>query len=93
MVSHCFSYTLRALLGLKPVSEGSGVNFEFPKNYFVWGFQKIDSRPYKCGTVLHIFWGLGRMEPRVALADGWMGRRCGRSPREGVWEGYRVTPG
>jgi hypothetical protein len=53
------SYTLRPHLGLNLGSEGSGARFEFPKNYFVWDFQKIDSRPYKRCPVLHIFSILG----------------------------------
>jgi hypothetical protein len=49
------SCTLRPYLGLRPGSEGSGATFEFPKNYFVWDFQKIDSRPYKSDPGLHFF--------------------------------------
>ena len=40
-------------MGAKPGSAGSGVRFPFPKNYFVWGILKTDSRPYKPTSALH----------------------------------------
>ena len=46
-------------MGLTPGSKGSGVTFEFPKNYFVWKKKKIDSRPHKSDPGLHFFFGLG----------------------------------
>ena len=59
-------------MGRQPGSAGSGVRFEFPKNYFVWGFLKGDSQPYKPTSVLHIFFGLGQNRPS-APPDGQRG--------------------
>lgn len=55
------SCTLRPLLESLTGSRGSGAHFEFPKNYFVWGFRKIDSRPYKSAPCLHFFFELGEI--------------------------------
>ena len=62
------SCTLGPHLGPQPGSAGSGVRFEFPKNYFVWGFLKSDSQPYKPTSVLHIFFGLGQNRPSAPPA-------------------------
>lgn len=37
------------------------MTFEFPKKDFVWDLQKIDSRPYKLGPVLHYFFEHGEI--------------------------------
>lgn len=59
------SYTLRPHLGLKPGSELMCENFEFPKKDFVWQNEKIDSRPYKLGPVLHKNFELGEISSRL----------------------------
>lgn len=57
-------------MGRKPDSEGSGASFEFPKNYFVWDFQKIDSRPYKSDPGLHFFFEHREISSRDLKVSG-----------------------
>ena len=70
----------------KPGSAGSGVTFEFPKNYFVWEKLKIDSPPYKPSPDLH---------EKSDLVKIFLISNTGpfRAPYRGLAVGQKVTGG